>query len=636
LLKSYTNKLTLPCLTFKATIVSTILLGLLLVLLRPGSALAAQQAVPTFNTQQIAIDNTTSLKGSWAFKWGEWIPLQQIHDQQADFNVVTLPNFLFDIVDNKGGSKPRFVYGYGTYFAKLTNLDKVFTQPAINMRSINDAWQAWWIDPQGQGHFLGESGKIATNREDQQVRYRPEIINLPVAAEGTLVIYLSAFIYDRAGVYGELQVVEKHAAIKTLFNDLLARTAIIAIGLLVVLQNLVFYIQRPKEKNLLLLAIFAFVVLCRAILASDYFYYFLEYPAIYPWITKLEYLLVIWPAVAGIHMFAEIFPTKHSAKVVRFAYVVMILVALFTAVTPLQQMMLYLPFYQGTLIVFGLYVLILIVGGVIHSPKQALPLALGMLPLFMAVINDIIATQTSDYNVFVAEYALFIFLFVQTQLQVSRFVTALDTSEHLTNNLQLEVARKTIELEDRNKLLQEKADYLEAQHDKIKILSETDHLTGLCNRQTLDKHCQRAFEYSLANDRHFSLVILDLDDFKLINDKYGHLVGDECLKTAAHFLLQGQIRKDDMVARFGGEEIVIVLNDSDIETSLRIAQQLCDGLSQQVIMCEGESLQITASIGIAERKYNQAADSEALFRLADQALYAAKSKGKNCVEVAPL
>lgn len=632
----YTNKLTLNCLITLAYKVKSILPVLLFLMLWSGKTVALQQTVPVFNAEQIVVNHSVSLKGSWGFKWGEWIPLQQIQAQNAEFSLVSLPNFLFDIVDTHGQAKPRFVYGYGTYFAKLSHLDKVFSQPAINMRSINDAWQAWWIDTQGQGHFLGESGKIATSREEQQVRYRPEIINLPAAAEGTLVIYVSAFIYDRAGVYGELQVVEKHAAIKILFNDLLARTAIIAIGLLVVLQNLVFYIQRPKEKNLLLLAVFAFVVLYRAILASDYFYYFLEYPPIYPWITKLEYLLVIWPAVAGMHMFAEIFPTKHSAKVVKFAYLVLLLFAVFTALTPLQQMMLYLPFYQGTLIIFGLYVLVLIVGGVIHSPKQALPLALGMLPLFMAVINDIIATQTSDYNVFVAEYALFIFLFVQTQLQVSRFVTALDTSEHLTNNLQLEVARQTLELEDRNRLLQEKADYLEAQHDKIKILSETDHLTGLCNRQTLDKYCQRAFAYAVARDSHLSLVILDLDDFKLINDKYGHLMGDECLKTAAHFLLQGQIRKDDMVARFGGEEIVIVLNDSDIETSLRIAQQLCDGLSQQVIMCEDEPLQITASIGIAERKYNQAADSEALFRLADQALYQAKSKGKNCVEVAPL
>ncbi|NQZ86856.1 MAG: diguanylate cyclase [Colwellia sp.] len=551
--------------------------------------------------------------------------------------VVRLPNFLSDIIDNSNPTQPTSIYGHGTYAIKIKNLDRVFTNPSISMRSVTDAWQAWWIDELGNISFLGESGKISKTRQKQQVRYKPEIIQLPLNSQhGTLVIYISVHVYDRSGVYGEMKIVEHSVGTKSILADLALRVAIMGVGIMVVLQNLIFFIQRPKEKTLLLLSMFAFIVLFRTILSSDYFYYFINTPLYFEWITKLEYIFIIWPGVAGLHFFAAILPTKNSAKVVKFSYLILFITIVITMVIPVYQIVTEVLFYQATLVILAIYVIRLLVLGVITKIDNALLLLVSITPLFLAIINDIVATQLSYYNVFIAEYALFLFIFIQTQMQASRFVTALDTAEHLTENLQREVAAKTNELSDRNIQLQEKANYLEIQHDEIKLQSGTDHLTGLYNRKTLDSYSTTAFEMALKNNQHLSLLMIDLDNFKRINDQYGHLVGDECLKATAKFLLDIPLRKDDLIARYGGEEMVIVLIDSPIKRAKKIGQDICDGLVENIVKGDDYEITLTASIGIAERCYHGANSLQALLQLADTALYKAKSNGKNRVEVATI
>jgi PleD family two-component response regulator len=92
------------------------------------------------------------------------------------------------------------------------------------------------------------------------------------------------------------------------------------------------------------------------------------------------------------------------------------------------------------------------------------------------------------------------------------------------------VAQKTNELSIRNRELEDKADYLKTQHDLIKKLSETDHLTGLYNRHTFDDYFELKFSQTVKQSENLSIVMLDIDNFKKINDSYGHQVGDECLK----------------------------------------------------------------------------------------------------------
>jgi diguanylate cyclase (GGDEF)-like protein len=598
-----------------------------------SAPLLFDQSVPTVDLQKEFKNGKASLAGEWALSWGEWTPLADIASSQANFKIVQLPNFVSALVDSKTLNENRF----GTYILKLNNLKRTFNEPAIRMRNVNDAWQAWWIDESGDTQFLGESGKISKNYEAQQMRFKTQILQLPQNVNsGTLVVYLSAQLYKRAGMYGAFDVRELESANKALLSDLASRVALIAIGLLVVFQNILFYVFRPKERVLLLLAVFAFSVLLRAAVSTDYVYYLLGDPAYFDILLRLEYITIVWPAVAVAHFFSCLYPAKFSDRAVQFGYLIMALVVTFTLLMPLKQVVDNLFYYQGFLGIFSFYTMWLVINSMILTSYRSTLMIVSFFVLFGGVVNDIFAALSSSYNLYISEYTLFLFLFSQTQYHSLRFVSALDMAEHLTNNLQQEVAQKTNELSIRNRELEDKADYLKIQHDRIKELSETDHLTGLYNRQTFDGYFELKFIEAIQKTENFSLVMFDIDNFKEINDGHGHQVGDACLKAMAEYLRQTNLRKNDFVARYGGEEVVIVLSNTDINGAAEISQRICDGLSQIKLGAEQDSIVLTASFGVAELVYNQASNTTQLLKLADDALYQAKARGKNQVVTAKM
>jgi diguanylate cyclase (GGDEF)-like protein len=596
-----------------------------------SAQLLSAQSIPIVDVQKEFKNGKASLAGKWALNWGEWTSLADIASSEANFNIVQLPNFVSVLVDDKVLNEYRF----GTYILKLNNLSITFNEPAIRMRNVNDAWQAWWIDESGDTRFLGESGKISKNYETQQMRFKTNILQLPKNVNsGTLVVYLSAQLYKRAGMYGAFDVREFESANKILLCDLASRVALIAIGLLVVFQNILFYLFRPKERVLLILAVFAFSVLLRAAVSTDYVYYLLGDPAYFDVLLRLEYITIVWPAVAAAHFFSCLYPAKFSARAVQLGYLIIALVVTFTLLAPLKQVVDNLYYYQGVLGIFSFYTMWLVVNSMMTKSFRSTLMIVSFFVLFGGVVNDVFAALSSSYNLYVSEYTLFLFLFAQTQYHSLRFVSALDMAEYLTNNLQQEVAQKTNELSIRNRELEDKADYLEVQHDLIKKLSETDHLTGLYNRQTFDDYFELKFSQAVKQSENLSLVMLDIDNFKKINDSYGHQVGDECLKTVAEFLRKTNLRKDDFIARYGGEEVVIVLTNTDIKDAKEISQRICDGLSQIKLNDEQGSIVLTASLGVAELIYNHASGTTQLLKLADDALYQAKGRGKNQVVTA--
>jgi diguanylate cyclase (GGDEF)-like protein len=526
-------------------------------------------------------------------------------------------------------------YRFGTYILNLNYLSITFKEPAIRMRNVNDAWQAWWISDSGETQLLGESGSISKNYEAQQMRFKTHILLLPKNANsGTLVVYLSAQLYKRAGMYGAFEVSELEQANKLLLSDLASRVALIAIGLLVVFQNILFYLFRPKERVLLLLAVFAFSVLLRAAVSTDYVYYLLGDPNNFDILLRLEYITIVWPAVAAAHFFSCLYPAKFSQQIVKLGYFVIALVIVVTLLIPLKQVVGYLLYYQALLGIFAIYTIWLIIHSMIIKSYQSAMMIISCFVMFLGVVNDITASLSSTHNIYISEYTLFLFLFVQTQYHSLRVVSALDMAEHLTNNLQQEVAEKTQELSRRNNELEVKADYLKVQHDRIKELSETDHLTGLYNRQTFDSYFELKFTQAIEQGQKLSLVMLDIDDFKKINDTYGHQVGDECLKSIAQYLQETNLRKDDFIARYGGEEMVIVLANTDIKSAEEMSQRICEGMSQVPLTTEHEAIVLTASFGLAETTFNQANNPDQLLKLADDALYQAKALGKNQVVIA--
>jgi diguanylate cyclase (GGDEF)-like protein len=162
-----------------------------------------------------------------------------------------------------------------------------------------------------------------------------------------------------------------------------------------------------------------------------------------------------------------------------------------------------------------------------------------------------------------------------------------------------------------------------------------DPLTGIANRAMLDTRLRDALEEGRRTGGFCSLLMIDIDFFKQYNDSLGHVAGDACLVKVACALSSSQLRARDLVARYGGEEFVVVLADTPAETALEVARRLITSIERlQIVHPSCPRGRITVSIGIATQTTSMHGDPLLLLEAADWALYAAKSQGRNCIEVA--
>jgi len=169
-------------------------------------------------------------------------------------------------------------------------------------------------------------------------------------------------------------------------------------------------------------------------------------------------------------------------------------------------------------------------------------------------------------------------------------------------------------------------DQVELQQQQMEAMAMTDQLTGLYNRHYLFDAAPKKISEAIRHHYNISLIVVDLDHFKKVNDTHGHATGDEVLRAAGK-MLHDSMRDEDMVARFGGEEFVVLLSHCDEEGALAKAESL--RLSLELL--EPVGLPVTGSFGVATVYSDQPCDFQALFSRADQSVYLAKEGGRNCV-----
>ncbi|MBQ0960583.1 GGDEF domain-containing protein [Ideonella sp. 4Y11] len=165
-------------------------------------------------------------------------------------------------------------------------------------------------------------------------------------------------------------------------------------------------------------------------------------------------------------------------------------------------------------------------------------------------------------------------------------------------------------------------------HRRVQHLAWHDELTGLLNRRRFTELGQQALERGLQQGEAVTAVLLDVDDFKQVNDRHGHAAGDAVLQTLGH-VLTVSLRRSDLSARWGGEEFALVLPGAGREDAAGIVERLRQAVASTPIVAAGQSLRCTVSIGVAPLRPGDSFD--ALIRRADDAMYRAKTSGKNRV-----
>ncbi|MEM1104133.1 MAG: PleD family two-component system response regulator [Pseudomonadota bacterium] len=216
-------------------------------------------------------------------------------------------------------------------------------------------------------------------------------------------------------------------------------------------------------------------------------------------------------------------------------------------------------------------------------------------------------------------------------------------TKRLVRALEIGVSDYLVRPPDRTELLARLAtqvrrkrydDRLRANFQMRMEMAVTDQLTGLYNRRYLGSHLKAMFDQALQSRKPLAAIVLDIDHFKTVNDTHGHVVGDEVLREFARRLMNN-VRSIDLACRYGGEEFVVIMPDTDQAFAMMVSERLREDMAGEPVEVMGgeRSLDVTVSIGVACTHETMSGPQE-LIKLADEALYRAKGGGRNQVVAA--
>ena len=181
----------------------------------------------------------------------------------------------------------------------------------------------------------------------------------------------------------------------------------------------------------------------------------------------------------------------------------------------------------------------------------------------------------------------------------------------------------------------EREDWLQRDRSELQAIAWTDALTGVANRRYMDRALERAASVRRRERREtqsYAVLMVDIDHFKGLNDRYGHIAGDTCLRSVARSMQTALARPGDVLARYGGEEFIVLLHDADANGALIVAERVRAAVQSLAIEHRGSPFQVvTVSIGVASASIHDGLPPASLVDAADKALYAAKCSGRNRV-----
>lgn len=223
----------------------------------------------------------------------------------------------------------------------------------------------------------------------------------------------------------------------------------------------------------------------------------------------------------------------------------------------------------------------------------------------------------TDYVVKVGDYLFTIPLVIQKNLTVAKIKR---------DNLRLQT-----ELQHALREVREKNAQLEQSLERVEQMAATDPLTGLYNRRHFGKVIDQMFAEAQRHSKDLSCVMIDLDGYKQLNDAFGHQVGDQLLVTAGK-VINANMRRSDVAARYGGDEFVLLLPHADVNEAAHVADRIREQFKDASATILNRDLGVTMSIGISSLVGGLPPHADLLVALADKALYRAKEQGRNRIE----
>ncbi len=479
---------------------------------------------------------------------------------------------------------------------------------------IGEAYSAYRV--YADGHMISQLGVPS---EDPH-RTRPEMrlqsaVFQPSGSSCEIVIHASTHSSDPVGIwqailFGTADRIHAHE-VRVKLADAFVNGAILFMTLYVWILHLIM----RSDRAVLYFALSCTFVTTKNLLSNQHLV--LGTLSLLPYEAGLRLAYLMVPAmVLSFVLFArEHFKIESWKTVQRVLQALSLIEAVLILVLPQQ-------WYQQTFVVYqaiAMAAALMVVGWAVHSlvrQMEGAGLYLAGFVLFaLSAVNDVLYSMQVIRTGYFIGFGLFALILSQAAILAMRMRRALLTEAFLKEHLEQQVRERTLELE--------------REKERFENLSKVDSLTGLYNKGALLEMIRHEVEAFDHYEHPFSIVMVDLDDFKAINDTHGHVCGDGVLRQVAGLLL-AQSRRADFIGRYGGEEFLMVLPFTVGEDAMRHAEQLRGQIADATFESDGHAIRLTASFGIATAR-TVPVETVQLIRKADEAMYEAKHQGKNRV-----
>nr|WP_268820166.1 diguanylate cyclase [Paraglaciecola sp. G1-23] len=395
--------------------------------------------------------------------------------------------------------------------------------------------------------------------------------------------------------------------------------------LITVVHSLIQYFLRPKDNIPLVFACLCILLFLREFTVEHMSFILSTLTGGFVLITKLNFFSYYAGFPVGLYFFHLCYPKEFHRKFCILMYSICTLFSIFVLVFPTR-------YFGGSVVIFQLLAVVIMFYifqrtwlAMKNNRRGAGVMLLGSIIAFGFVFNDILNMNNLISTGRFFSLGVIGFIVCQSFVTNGRFDNYIDKNAALTEKLK----ERNADLELLSGLLETKVEQrtqqLQKANKELKALANNDPLTKAYNRHGIQQYIMAAFERYRRTQEPFSILILDYDHFKQINDNYGHDVGDLVLMTGADLIKQ-TMREQDKLARWGGEEFLVLLPGTDLEGALSIGQKLKDKISAKPI---GQPLGITVTVTIGVAQIQPAESFDKLFKRADDALYKGKQAGRN-------
>ncbi|MCG8454617.1 MAG: diguanylate cyclase [Spirochaetales bacterium] len=582
----------------------TLIVGLSLCLLFP--TLGAQEALRgVLDLRQTPSDELTILKGQWWFR--------SLETPQSEMPELLIP------VPGSWKSHTGETYTAGEYRLTILFPDNVPMNGALLFSELS---QILVILVNGEEVF--RSG----NWEMNQTHFTRQQVPIRLQPETEIILKLKNVVFRKGGLIHAPQIGTYERVFRYRLSRMFIEALNIGIFFFIAIYH-VFQLSRHYiKRSAVYLVLAAAMAMLRGFIAGENIIsIFLPN---FPW--ELDYGLeyfTVYGSLSGLILYTY---NDHSVvgRSWRLWMKILSTIGIFFALLSLMiPIKLLSPSIYGFQIYMALslgYILALLIKGVYERGKKALPFAFAALVLATFSAMDSLYYLGLDFPFNLSQLGLMIFLLTHVFTLSHYHGEAFLQAESLALSLEQEVAERTRQLQQSNAQLRKKIAEKNEAEKRLVRLSTTDPLLGIANRLKINEDLYRAHALHKRYSTPYGVILFDVDHFKSVNDRYGHDCGDRVLQDVAN-IAGKQIREEDVLARWGGEEFLVLLASSLPQKQIHIAERIRSALEVHDFDQVGT---VTASFGCATPKEDE--DSvDTVVKRADRNLYEAKESGRNRV-----